>query len=388
MKKYAQRMDHLPTFFFASRGVRIAEKLVAGEDVIRLDVGSPDLPPSVEIIDALTKSAYTSEHHGYQPHRGIKELRVAWSRLYEREFQVKLDPEIEIVPLLGSKEGIFNLIQAVVEPGDVVLVPDPSYVTYTRGTLFAGGEPYFMPLLPDNGYLPDFSKIPADFLRRAKILWLNYPNNPTAAFATFNLFEEAIAFGQEHNLLVCNDAAYAQVTFNGKNAPSILQVPGAKEISVEFNTLSKSHNMAGWRTAVVVGNPQMVNVLYTLKTNIDSGHFLPIMEASVVALTGDQEWIRERNEIYRKRRDIVIHGLGHLGMKSLIPEGTLYVWSTVPEGWSSIDFVDEALESANVSLAPGDIFGDRGRGYIRISLTTSFDRMIIAMERLKEWLQI
>ena len=273
-------------------GPKIAALRASGSDVIRLDEGSPDLPPAPPIIDALARSAASPQNHSYQSHKGIPLLQEAWAEMYQRVFGVGLNPESEVFPLLGSKEGIFHLLLALVEPGDCVLVPDPGYITYSRGTLFAGGEPYFMPLLPENGYFPDLNAIPDDVIRRAKLLWLNYPNNPTATMATVDFFAKALAFARTHDLLICHDAAYAQVTFDGMRALSILEVPGAKEIAVEFNTLSKSHNMAGWRVGVAVGNPLVLQALFTLKSNADSSHFRPIMDAAVEAMTGDQGWLK------------------------------------------------------------------------------------------------
>ncbi|MEJ2305098.1 MAG: aminotransferase class I/II-fold pyridoxal phosphate-dependent enzyme [Anaerolineales bacterium] len=383
MKTSSNRMRSLAPHFFAGLNACIQELRAAGHDVIRLDVGSPDLPPAAPIIEALAHSAASPDRHGYQPHRGPGALRAAWAQMYARLYGLKLDPETEIVPLLGSKEGIFNLVMACIDPGDLVLIPDPGYVTYTRATLFAGGEPYYLPLLPELGYVPDLDAIPPEILRRARMLWLNYPNNPTAATATLEFFTDAIALGEQHDLLVCHDAAYTQVTYDGYQAPSILQAPGAKAVAVEFNTLSKSHNMAGWRVGAAIGQVQALRSLYTLKTNLDSGHFLPIMEAATAALSGDQGWLRERNAIYQQRRDVVIRALHALGLAARVPRASLYVWSPIPEGWSSMDFAAELLEKAHVSLTPGTVFGAGGEGFVRISLTAPEERLEEAMERLK-----
>jgi len=382
MKTNAQRMETLSAHYFATLGSRIAALRADGSDVIRLDEGSPDLPPAPPIIEALARSAASPQNHSYQLHKGIPILQEAWAEMYQREFKVDLNPESEVLPLLGSKEGIFHLQLALVEPGDCVLVPDPGYITYSRGALFAGGEPYFMPLLPGKGYLPDLSAIPEDVTRRAKILWLNYPNNPTAAMATVDFFADAIAFARAHEVLVCHDAAYAQVTFDGAYAPSLLEVPGAKEYAVEFNTLSKSHNMAGWRVGVAIGNPNVLNALYKLKSNADSSHFRPIMDAAVEAMTGDQGWLKERNSIYQERRDLVVMGLRQMGFQADLPKASLYVWFRLPEGWSSEEFVQVLLEKTSVSLTPGTLFGRQGEGYVRISLTAATERVAMAMHRL------
>lgn len=382
MKTSALRMQHLPAHFFAALGAQIANMQAKGYDVIRLDEGSPDLPPSPAIVATLTRAAARHDSHGYQPQRGTPALRAAWAEMYARVFAVELDPDNEVAPLLGSKEGIFNFMMAIVDPGDPVLVPDPGYVTYLRGALIAGGEPWAFPLLPEKGFLPDLSAIPEGVAQRARVLWLNYPNNPTATVAPLSCFAEAVEFARRYDLLVCHDAAYTQITFDGRPAPSILQVPGAKEVAVEFNTLSKSHNMAGWRTGAAVGNAAALRSLHTYKTNVDSGHFLPVMEAAIEAMTGDQSWLPERNQVYRQRRDIVIAALRALGLPAAVPEGSLYVWCPVPSGWTAQAFAAALLETARVSLTPGTVFGRNGEGYLRISLTAPSDRIEEAMERL------
>ena len=299
----AQRMRHLTSHFFAKRGARIAELRSQGVDIIRLDEGSPDLPPPTAVIDTLAREAARPDVHGYQPHRGPSALRRAWAGIYRSVWGVDLDPELEILPLLGSKEGIFHISMAYIQPGEVALVPDPGYVTYERGPLFAGAELHRMPLRPEHGFTPELERISPSVLQRAKLLWLNYPNNPTSALAPLSFFEQVVDFARRHDLLVCHDAAYSRVTFNPDPAPSILQVPGALDVTVEFNTLSKSHNMAGWRSAAILGNRDVVRNLFTLKTNTDSSHFKPVFEASVVALGTDQAWIDARNQVYRQRRD-------------------------------------------------------------------------------------
>jgi LL-diaminopimelate aminotransferase len=357
MKSPAGRMSHLAPHFFAALSARIQVLQSEGRDIIRLDEGAPDLS-----------------------------LRQAWAGSYRRLYEVDLDPESEIIPLLGSKEGIFHLSLAFIEPGDIALVPDPGYITYTRGALVAGGEVYRMPLLPERGYLPDLESLPPEVLQRAKLMWLNYPNNPTAAVASLEFFAQAAALAREYGFLLCHDAAYMQVAFDGEQPPSLLQAPGAKEVAVEFNTLSKSHNMAGWRSAALLGNPEAVRALYTLKTNADSSHFLPVFEASTAALTGDQSWLLERNEIYRQRRDVVVAGLRQMGLAVALPRASLYVWSPIPAGWSSIAFATAALEQAGVTLTPGTVFGPGGEGFMRIAITAPVARVRQAMDRLGEWL--
>jgi LL-diaminopimelate aminotransferase len=378
----AHRIGRLPDNFFASLGAKIAKIQASGRDVIRLDVGSPDLPPAPHIIEALARSASAPDRHGYQPHKGSLALMAAWAEMYRRVYGVDLDPESEILPLLGSKEGVFHMMLAWVEPGDIVLIPDPAYITYTSGTRFAGGEPYYLPLRLELDFLPDLNSIPEDIAYRAKVLWLNYPNNPTAAVASEGFFEDVITFARQYHLLVCHDAAYTQVTFDGYQAPSILSVPGAKEVAVEFNTLSKSHNMAGWRVGAALGNSQALKALYNLKTNADSSHFLPILEAATLAMTADQAWLAERNQEYCRRRDIALQALHKIGLHAAKPFASLYVWSPVPSGWSSLEFVSAILDETQVSLTPGTVFGEGGEGYVRIALTAPTLRLAEAMDRL------
>jgi LL-diaminopimelate aminotransferase len=386
MKPTSTRLSNLPSNFFISLSSRLAALQAEGKDVIRLDVGSPDLPPALHIIEALAHTASGSHAHGYQSQRSTDALRAAWAEMYYRLHGVELDPETEVIPLLGSKEGIVNLSLAYVQAGDFVLATDPGYVTYTRGASLAGGEVFTLPLLPEQDYLPDLSIVPRDVLQRTKLMWLNYPNNPTASTANHQFFEEAIALAQEYGFLLCHDAVYSQIVFDGERPLSLLEIPGAKRVAVEFNSLSKSHNMAGWRSGVMSGNSQAVSSLYKIKTNVDSGQFLPIQEASTAALTSDQSWLQERNQIYRQRRDAVIAGLQNLGLPVRAPRASIYVWSPIPSGWKSVDFAAAALENAGVSITPGTIFGSGGEGYMRIALTAPLKRLQVAMERLRDWM--
>jgi len=380
--KLAKRLNNLPPYVFAGLERRMAELTAAGRDIIRLDVGSPDLPPAPQIVEALYQSARDSTHHGYAGYSGIPQLRRAVADHYLRRFGVELDPDTEVLILIGSKEGIFNLAMACVDPGDVVLIPDPGYPTYTSGARLAGGEIYYLPLDEKHGWLPDFA-IPQDYLKRAKILWLNYPNNPTAATAPLAFFEQAVAFAREHNILLAHDNPYADVCFDGYVAPSLLQVPGAKQVAVEFNSLSKSYNMGGWRVGMVVGNSDIVAALARLKTNIDSGIFRAIQDAALKALTGDQEWLSERNAVYAQRRDIILKALPAAGMYARPSLATMYIWARIPSGTTSADFCNQLLERAGISLTPGTAFGQHGEGYVRISLGQTTERIVEAMERLR-----
>jgi LL-diaminopimelate aminotransferase len=379
----AERVSNLPPYVFARVGRRIRKLQSQGHDVIRLDIGSPDLPPPAFIIEALARSANDRSHHGYGGFYGTPQLRQAMTTYYQRRFGVELDPETEVATLIGSKEGIANTALAFVNQGDTVLVPDPGYPTYTLGTLLAGGEPYPVPLLPEHGFLPDLEAIPGAVARAARILWLNYPSNPTGAIAPLEFFERAVTFARRFDILICHDNPYCDVTFEGYKAPSLLEVPGAKDVALEFNSLSKTYNMAGWRVGMAVGRAAAVEALARIKTNIDSGIFRAIQDAAVVALTGDQEWLKERNEVYRERRDLILAGLQEVGMRARRPRASLYIWAEAPAGYSSEEFATRLLNQAGISITPGTVFGSNGEGYLRISLGMSTDRIGEALERLR-----
>lgn len=381
----AQRVKDLPPYVFATLGRRIRELSAQGMDIIRLDIGSPDLPPPSEIVDEMNRSARQPSHHGYGGFYGIPELRQAVAAYYARRFGVALDPDREVVPLIGSKEGIANVALAFIDPGSYVLVPDPGYPPYTLGTLLAGGIPYRVPLKAERGYIPDLDAIPSDVAQSARILWLNYPNNPTGATATLEFFERAIAFARQHGLLICHDNPYCDVTFEGYTAPSLLQVPGAKDVALEFNSLSKTYNMAGWRVGMAVGNAVAAEALARTKTNIDSGIFRAIQDAAILALTGDQDWLLERNETYRGRRDIILTTLHQVGIAAGAPVASLYIWASAPAGYKSSQFTTRLLEEAGISITPGTVFGEQGEGYMRISLGADTGRIREAMDRLSKF---
>ena len=381
--KVADRIDKLPPYVFAQLERRFRELAAQGRDIIRLDMGSPDLPPPDFIIDAMYHSSQDPSHHGYSGYYGTPQLRKAIAGYYDRRFGVQLDPEKQVVSLIGSKEGIANIALAFVDPGQVVLVPDPGYPTYSLGTRLAGGEPYAVPMNEETGWLPDLEAMPAEVVRAAKILWLNYPNNPTGAIAPMEFLRQAVEFAKRHDVLICYDNPYCDVTFDGYVAPSLLQVPGAMEVSLEFNSLSKTYNMAGWRVGMAVGNAVAVEALARTKTNIDSGIFRPIQDAATLALTGDQTWLTERNGIYRERRDLILAALHEAGLKADRPVASLYVWAHTPKGVSSGDLAARLLEECDVSVTPGSAFGKQGEGYFRISMGTSTTRIRQAMDRLK-----
>jgi LL-diaminopimelate aminotransferase len=385
LRTFSQTMESLSKQYFATLALLIQGLQAEGMDVIRLDVGSPDLPPPGEVIVALNRSAARPDHHGYQPHKGIPALRRAWADFYLDTFGVELDPETEVLPLSGSKEGIFHIGQVVLEPGDVVLLPDPGYLSYSSGTHFSSGVPYFMPLEESRTYLPMLEHIPDSVARKVRILWLNYPHNPTGAVADLAFFERAVEFARRYGILLLHDAAYSQVTFDGHRAPSVLEVPGAKEVAVEFNTLSKSHNMAGWRTGAALGVPEVLERLYRLKTHADSGQFLPVMEAAAAALRTRREWIETRNEVYRARRDLVASALNETGIEAPVPLAGLYIWFRGPASMTSRQFTEGLLNETGVSLAPGSIFGNQGEGFARLALCSPEARLTEAMSRLARW---
>jgi len=384
MKTQADRLRKIPEYPFACWGERVNAARARGIDVIRLDIGNPDLPPPDAVIDALCSSARQSSHHGYPGYRGISALREGIASYYTRRFGVNLDPKDEVVPLLGSKEGIVHLSLAILDPGDLVLVPDPGYPSYTMGAVLAGAEVYKFPLHPARGFLPDFDAIPGEVADAARMMWLNYPNNPTAATADLGLFEQAVAFAHSYDLLLCHDAPYCDVVYDDHTPPSLLQVPGAKKVAVEFNSLSKTYNMAGWRVGMAVGNPDVLASLSRVKSNVDSGQFRPVQEAAARALAIPEEWIEARNRIYKERMWTAISGLASLGLPVTPPQATLYIWTRVPEGWDSEGFATVLLEKAGVAVAPGSFFGERGEGYIRISLTSPEPRIAEAVDRIRK----
>ncbi len=373
--KQAQRMTNLPPYPFAQWNAEIARARAEGVDVIRLDIGNPDLPPPEAVIEALCAGARQETGHGYAGYRGLPALREAMAAYYARRFDVRLDPEHEVVPLIGSKEGIVLLALALLDPGDLVLVPDPGYAPYVIGATLAGAEVHRLPLRAERGFLPDLAAIPSAVADRAALLWLNYPNNPTGATADLDFLAKAVAFARRHDLLLCHDAPYSEVPYAGYVAPSVLQVPGAAEVAVEFNSLSKTFNMAGWRVGMAVGNADALAMLARLKSNVDSGHFRPVQEAAVAALRTDPAWIAARNAIYAERLHLLHEALTEAGWTITCPKATFYLWAPVPTEQSSEAFALELLETTGVAVAPGSFFGAAGEGYVRISVTAPTSRV-------------
>ena len=381
--RVAKRIMDLPTYAFAVVGKRLEEMRARGVDVIDLGIGSPDLPPPAPIIEALYRSAQRTDTHGYAGYYGLPALRRAISGYYQQRFGVQIEPDTEVAVLIGSKEGLFNAALAFLDPGNVVLIPDPGYPTYHLGAHMVGAVQYSLPLREERDFLPDLESIPADVADAARLLWLNYPNNPTGAVADMGFLEHAAAFARHHDLLLCYDNPYCDLTFDGYRAPSILEIPGAKSVVLEFNSLSKTYNMAGWRVGMAVGGAEAVSALARVKTNIDSGIFRPIQDAAVEALTGDQSWLQERNGIYQRRRDVVMGWLHAAGLEAKPPLAALYVWARVPVGRTSQEFSLQVLEQTGVWITPGPTFGEAGEGYVRIALTLPEERLREAGERIR-----
>ena len=381
--KTSARLDRLPPYLFAELERKIAEKKAAGIDVISLGIGDPDMPTPSLVVEALAQAAGDPGTHAYPSNRGRDELRAAMARFYDRRFGVQLDADSEIVPALGAKECIFNLNLAFLDPGTYALAADPGYPVYTGGPLIAGAEAHLMPLVPDLGFVPDLDAIPGDVLEKARLLYLNYPNNPTGAIAPEGFFERVVAFAREHDVLVVHDASYTEVTFDGYVAPSFLEAPGAKDVGVEVFSLSKGYNMTGWRVAAIVGNADAVQAYWKLKTNIDSGMFEAVQLAGAKALDDGDDIPREMSGVYARRRDIVVDALSAVGVDVTPPKGTIYVWAPVPEGHSSASYCEMVLEESGVVVSPGGAYGPNGEGFFRISLTVPDDRLTEAMERLR-----
>jgi len=384
----AKRIEKVPPYLFAEIDKKKKEALARGIDIINLGIGDPDQPTPDFVVDALATHARNPKTHRYPDYEGSPEFRQAMSQWYQRRFGVTVDPSREVMTLIGSKEGLAHLIWAFVDPGDYALIPDPAYPVYKTHTLLAGGVPYTMPLLPENGFLPDFGKIPEEVWRKAKLLFLNYPNNPTAAVAERAFFEEAVALAKKYDVLLVHDAAYAEMTFDGYVAPSVLEVPGAKEVAIEFYSFSKPFNMTGWRIAAAVGNAAAISALGIIKTNTDSGQFTAIQWAAMEAFQHDPlGFFGQMNRLYQGRRDVIIDGLNSLGWKLPRTRGTFYVWVPVPAGYTSASFTAELLERAGVIVVPGTGYGEKGEGFVRIALTVPEERLREAVERMRPFVK-
>lgn len=378
----AERLTHLPPYLFVEIDRAKRALQAAGKDVIDLGVGDPDLPTPPHILEALTRAAADPANHRYSFTEGLRELREAIARWYQRRFNVALDPQTEILPLLGSKEGIAHLPLAVANPGDAVLVPDPCYPPYRSGTVFAGAEVVSLPLLEENGFFPDLGAVSQKAARRAKLLFLNSPNNPTAAVASAAQLQEALEFAKTFGIIVAHDAAYSEIAFDGTKPMSWLQLPEAKAVGVEFHSLSKTYQMTGWRIGWVCGNAAVIAALNQLKTNLDSGIFQPVQWAGIAALDGDQACLQEAVATYQARRDLLVDGLTQAGWPVAKPSASFYIWTRTPNGESSIAFASRMLQQAHVVVTPGVGFGPAGEGYVRLSLTVPTERIQDAVTRL------
>ena len=379
----AKRIERLPPYLFAEVDRKVSEARARGADIISFGVGDPDLPTPPHIVDALVAAARDPATHRYPAYTGMPAFRESIAAWYERRFGVKLDPQEEIQPLVGSKEGIFHLPVAFVDPGDVALVPDPGYPVYETGTILAHGEPVLLPLLEANEFKPELTSIPPDVLNRARVLWLNYPSNPTAACVDVDFLAEAVELCRANDILLAHDAAYTEITFDGYVAPSVLQVPGAMECAVEFHSLSKTFNMTGWRIGWVAGAPQAIEAVKRLKTNIDSGIFDAVQKAGIAALEGPLDFLERTVDTYRRRRDLLCDGLKSMGIVVDPPRGSIYVWVPVPEGQTSESFTTYLLDEADLVVAPGNGYGPTGEGFVRFSLTLPDDRLEEGVERLR-----
>lgn len=380
----ANRIKDLPPYLFASIDQMKQEAIRKGMDIINLGVGDPDLPTPPNIVKRLQAAAEDGRNHQYPSYEGLLTFRQAVARWYQKRLGVTLDPASEVLTLIGSKEGIGHFPLAFINPGDVALIPSPGYPVYHAGTLFAGGRSYFMPLVKENGFLPDLSAIPKGFLKKAKVIFINYPNNPTSATADRSFFEEVVAFAKRYRLMVCHDAAYSEIFFDGQRPASFLEVKGAKEVGIEFHSLSKTFNMTGWRIGFAVGNPKILAGLGKVKSNLDSGVFQAVQEAGIEALGCDDRILEEIRKTYQERRDLLVPGLKRLGLKVDLPKAAFYVWVAVPRRYNSAKFTALLLSKAGIVTTPGNGFGDFGEGYIRMTLTVKKERLGEALQRLEK----
>lgn len=379
---YSDRINNLPPYLFAAIDEAKAKVIEQGIDVIDLGVGDPDMPTPDNVIQALCISAKNPDRHKYPSYIGMLSFRKAAAAWYKKHLEIQLDPATQVLTFIGSKEGIFHIPLAFLNPGDTALIPDPAYPVYKIGTLFAGGVPYIMPLLKKNGFLPDLAAIPGDVRKKAKIMFLNYPNNPTSATATETFFREVVVFARENDIIVIHDNAYSEMTYDGYKAPSFLTVDGAMDVGIEIHSLSKTYNMTGWRIGFAVGNADIIKGIGKVKTNVDSGAFEAVQEAGIEAMLGPQDIIGTMRKIYTERRDALMLGLRKLGIDMEPPKATFYVWVPVPKGYDSLGFSKLLLEVAGIVATPGIGFGDYGEGYVRFALTRSMDRINEAVERM------
>jgi len=383
--KFAKRVQDLPPYLFVGISKAIAKKKQQGIDVISFGIGDPDIPTPKKVLNRLKKASDTPAHHRYPESEGLPEFRKAVADFYKSRFGVDLDYNNEIINLIGAKEGIAHAPLCFIDPGDKALVPNPAYPVYEIGTMFAGGETVYVDLLEKNNFLIDFTSIDTKLAKEAKMLWINYPNNPTGAIAHLDFFNEAVEFCKEFDIALMHDACYTEVTYDDYVAPSLLQIPEAKDISIEFHSLSKTANMTGWRVGTAAGNPDLINALMRVKSNIDSGLSQAIQEMGIEALSLSKDWINANNEIYKKRRDKVVATLKEIGLDANAPKATLYIWTRIPNGYTSASFTEKLLEEVNVVVTPGSGYGTAGEGYIRLSLTIPDEQIDEGLKRLSQF---
>jgi len=382
--KFAKRLDTVPPYLFVEISRKIAAKKAQGIKVISFGIGDPDIPTPGPVIEQLRATALDSINHRYPETDGLPEFRVAVSDWYKKRFNVVLDSDKEILPLIGAKEGIGHASFCFINPGDIALVPDPGYPVYSVGTWFAGGECHWMPLKEKNAWLPDLDSIPSDVLKKSKVMWLNYPNNPTGAVVDVGYFKEVVEFAKQHSIAILHDACYTEVAYDGYKPISFLEIPGAIDVGIEFHSLSKSYNMTGWRVGVAAGNRDMIDALMVVKSNLDSGIPNAVQYMGIEALKSTDEEIRTRNDIYQSRRDKVIEALEKIGLDVDPPKASLYVWAKIPEGYTSAEFAELILEEADIVVTAGNGYGPSGEGYIRLSLTISEEDLNEGIKRLQE----
>ena len=382
--KVSERLEQIPPYLFAEIDRKIAEAKAKGIDIISLGIGDPDTPTLPPVVEEMHKAIDNPKNHDYPPYNGTEKFRKGACEWMKNRFGVELDPDKEMLANIGSKEAIAHVFFAYVDKGDYTLVPDPGYPVYHNATIFAGGTPYEMPLLEENGYLPDFDKIPEDIAKKSKIMFLNYPNNPTGAVADLDFFKKAVDFCKKYDILLCSDMAYSEMTYDGYKAPSVLQVEGAKDVAIEFYSHSKSYNMTGWRVGFVCGNADAIKAVGTIKNNIDSGTFKAIQDAATAAFTVDAKYINDLNKMYQERRDAAEEGFRELGWSVKPSKATFYLWLPVPSGMSSEEFVTIMLEKAHVVVPPGNGYGKYGEGYFRVALTKDVETIKECIRRMKE----
>jgi LL-diaminopimelate aminotransferase len=383
--KGAERLQHLPVYLFDALDSAKAELVAKGVDVIDLGVGDPDRPTPSYVIDALKKAVDNPANLHYPSFKGLPVFRQAVAHWYKENFNVLLDPDTEVLSAIGSKRAMADMPLAFINPGEVLLLPDPCYPAYIPGAIMAGGEVAFMPLKEENGFMPDLDAIPEEMCKKAKLMYLNFPGNPTAALAPSSFFEKVVAFAKKNEIIVAHDCPYSEAVYDGERQPSFLETPGAKEVGVEFHSMSKVFNMSGWRIAFAVGNKDVLSKLAKVRSNVDMGIFEPLQHAAIAALTGSMDFTRETTAIYKERRDVLCDGLNKLGWNMIIPKGTFFVWTRVPaKGVSSADFASQVLQKSGVLITPGTGFGQGGEGYIRIALTVDKERMKEVVARIEK----